>query len=196
MFLQGSRLAERTEKCWRVLELGFGTGLNFAVTAQTALQAGRELHYESLEPEPLEERFWLVDEVWRSGPWDAPRQHQGIKLTIHRSRWQDFPPLEPPFQALYHDPFGPAQNPDCWTPECFAWGASSLSPDGVLATFGASTRARQAMQRAGLHVAVLPGAVGKREMTAASKSLECLDHGQLWRPSPRHHCPLGAAPKL
>lgn len=174
VFLEGSQLLQKPGP-WRVLELGFGTGLNFHTTWTAALELKRELHYESLEPALLEEKLWLADPSWK--------EHAQISLTLHPRRWQDFEPPEARFDALYHDPFGPGVDPECWTPECFLWAARALKPSGVLATFGAATATRQSMQQAGLFVGVLPGAAGKREMTVASRTPEALCAARAWKRS-------------
>ncbi len=73
------------------------------------------------------------------------------------------------FDAYYHDPFGPSQSPQCWTPACFEWAYSLLKDDGILTTYGASGQARRAMQAAHFVVAKGPGSGRKREMTIAGK---------------------------
>ncbi len=174
VFLEGSQLLNKPGP-WRVLELGFGSGLNFETTWRAAVDSERELHYESLEPALLEEELWLVDSGWR--------QAQRIALTIHRLPWQDFRPPPASYDALYHDPFGPGVSPDCWGEDCFRWGLAALKPDGVLATFGAASATRHAMRGAGLLVGILPGAAGKREMTIASRSVEAIAHARPWKQS-------------
>ena len=84
------------------------------------------------------------------------------------------------FDAYYHDPFAPDANPDCWTTDCFVWAKALMKPDAILATYGASSAARRAMRDAGLFVASLPGAPGKREMTIASPHREQLAHAKAW----------------
>lgn len=180
VFLQGTGLDERPSP-WRVLELGFGTGLNFQVTHQAAKKAGIGLEYVSLEPSPLPEELWLVDEDWRDLDFDQPKKIGQIQLSIIKKRWQDFIAPTNYFHVFYHDPFGPGQAPECWTAECFRWSAAALTQDGVLATFGAASAPRQAMKDAGYAVGRLPGANGKREMTVASKSEAAIAKAKPWK---------------
>lgn len=180
VFLRGSGLAERPGP-WRVLELGFGTGLNFHITAEAAGSAGVDLHYVALEPAPLPADSWLVPAPWKTLQWGVPQSFQRITLTVHRARWQEFFPPEALFDALYHDPFGPSVAPDCWSVEAFTWAKAALAPRGVLATYGASSAARRAMAEAGLYVGVLPGAPGKREMTVASREPRTINHARPWK---------------
>ncbi len=182
VFLQGSRILER-KGSWKVLELGFGTGLNFHLTSEAAAQASVDLTYVALEPDPMSADCWLVDDVWRSLKWGVLQQQGPIALTVHRQRWQDRSLESERYDAVYFDPFGPAVAPDCWTTDCFLWAKSALAEDGVLATYGASSAARQAMREAGLVVGILPGAPGKREMTVAGLSPEAISYAKLWKRS-------------
>ena len=180
VFLGGTKLASRPTP-WRVLELGFGTGLNFQQTCRLAEKMGVELEYYSLEPSPMPTDLWLVDLKWKSAPLDQPFKIGKVTLHLVNKLWQDYKPPEEHFGAFYHDPFGPGQAPDCWERPCFEWSHQALTEDGVLATFGASTKARQAMKEAGYLIGSLPGAGGKREMTVASKSAEALEHAKTWK---------------
>lgn len=180
VFLRGSGLSERPGP-WRVLELGFGTGLNFQITAEAATAVGVELDYVALEPAPLPAECWLVEAPWKALRWSQPQRFQRLSLTVHRARWQEFSPPQALFDALYHDPFGPAVAPDCWSPEAFSWARDALAARGVLATYGASSAARRAMVEAGLCVGVLPGAPGKREMTVAAREPEAIAQARPWK---------------
>lgn len=179
-FLQGTRLQDRPSP-WKVLELGFGTGLNFRVTAEAALAAGVELEYVSLEPAPMPTELWLVPEEWKNLTMDEPFRVGSTSLTVVNARWQNFEPPSAHFQAVYHDPFGPGQAPECWESPCYQWSLAALEKDGVLATFGASGAARRAMKEAGYLVGSLPGAPGKREMTVASASAEAINFAKPWK---------------
>lgn len=180
VFVGGCQLVKRPDS-WSVLELGFGTGLNFTQTVEAADRAQVSLVYVSLEPEPLARNLWLVDDCYRDLEWGEPRTSDNVTLTVHRSRWQDFTPQAAAFDAIYHDPFGPGEAPECWTSDCFAWAAQALKPHGILSTFGASSSARLAMKEASLLVASLPGAPGKREMTIAGHCAESLAHAKPWK---------------
>lgn len=180
VFLQGSGITTRSER-WTVLELGFGTGLNFQLTADAARQRDVALNYVSLEPDPMPNDLWLVEQQWRTLEWGSPLRHDKLHLSVHKSRWQDWSAPPETFDAIYFDPFGPAVAPDCWSEACFSWASRALRGDGVLATYGASSAARHAMKAAGLSVGILPGAPGKREMTVAGLTPEAIDHAKPWK---------------
>ena len=48
VFVQGSQITTKAPP-WKVAELGFGGGCNFLCTAAHALQAGKALHYLSVD---------------------------------------------------------------------------------------------------------------------------------------------------
>ncbi len=181
VFLEGTGIKKRPEP-WTILELGFGTGLNFQLTADAARQGDIALNYVSLEPDPMPSDRWLVEERWKALEWGKPFQHDKLRLTVHKRRWQDWTPDMAAFDAIYFDPFGPAVAPDCWTADCFGWAKAALSGYGILATYGASSAARHAMREAGLIVGILPGAPGKREMTIAAREPKAIEEAKLWKP--------------
>jgi len=193
VFLESSQLTQWP--VWRVLELGFGTALNFLTTAQAWLQQGADqpLDYHVVESQPLEPEIFaalkytshfdsqlvaLVSTVLEAAAQQrAPVSHsyQQLCLNLYPCSWEAAslaPELE--VQAIYHDPFGPKANPECWTPACFAWSSRHLHPAGRLVTYAAATQVRKAMVAAGLVVASLPGSGTKREMTLAAHHSEAL----------------------
>ncbi|MFA7480700.1 MAG: MnmC family methyltransferase [Vulcanimicrobiota bacterium] len=180
VFLEGTRLLER-EGVWRVLELGFGTGLNFDTTLRAAAEKLVRLEYVSLEPDLIPPEHWLVDPLWRGLKPGVPLERGEASLTVVPFRWQEFEPPLHHFHACYHDPFGPAVCPDCWEVDCFHWSRRALTDDGVLATFGAAGATRRAMKEAGFLVASLPGVPPKREMTIAGRTAAAVSHGKPWK---------------
>ncbi|HEY9839949.1 MAG: tRNA (5-methylaminomethyl-2-thiouridine)(34)-methyltransferase MnmD [Candidatus Sericytochromatia bacterium] len=189
VFVGASGIADRPSPWW-VLELGLGTGLNFLATAEAALRhpAAPQLVYTAVEAAPLTPEILtsLPHERGLKHPWlkqllnealDAAQQHAvttvshgPISLILYAGRWQETVlPASLSVDAIYHDPFGPGNNPEAWTADCFAWSASHLDPAGLLVTYGAATQVRRAMVTAGLSIGALPGPGTKREMTVAAK---------------------------
>jgi tRNA U34 5-methylaminomethyl-2-thiouridine-forming methyltransferase MnmC len=73
-----------------------------------------------------------------------------------------------PYTHFFHDPFSIEASPDLWSEAMFAWLRSQATPDALLSTYGAASKARAMMAAGGWLVARAPGALGKREMTLAS----------------------------
>lgn len=196
VFIEGSNIArQRTQ--WKILELGLGTGMNFCqsvaayndseassliyhVVEETPIPPSRLAQLASDAPAALRPGFDVLSEALRRRQ-DSPNHAtitvetpKRICFILHPRRWQEIsiPPLD--VDAYFHDPFAPAENPTCWTQECFNWASSHLSPEGRLVTYGAASHVRKAMTEAGLFVAKGRGACGKREMTFAARSPKVL----------------------
>ncbi|MEM1007586.1 MAG: tRNA (5-methylaminomethyl-2-thiouridine)(34)-methyltransferase MnmD [Myxococcota bacterium] len=194
VFLSGSRLLHhQQQKRWNILELGLGGGLNFIVTAVAAIQSGVALFYHAVDWSPVD----CVSLVKLHEGHTEPRQKQvasmvrdvctqvhtspgqqvyqskapnaSIELYLYPQHWQDTQIFTtPPFDAIYHDPFGPAVNPESWTPACFAWSYAHLASHGVLTTYGAAAHTRAAMVAAGYRIYTRAGYGKKREMTVGT----------------------------
>ena len=171
--------AERsTERPLRLLEVGFGTGLNAAVTAMAAT-AERPVHYITLEKYPVEPRLVeglgyeaLVDSplfaALHAAPWEQP-----IAITPHftlEKRCCDLlaAPLPHDIDIVYFDAFAPEKQPEMWSAEVFARIYEAMCPGGVLTTYCAKGAIRRLLQTTGFSVERLAGPVGgKREILRA-----------------------------
>lgn len=179
VFVEGTATQEHPAP--RVLEVGFGVGVNCRATlAQTAAR-GVALEYLAYEFDPAPAA------VLRSVAAGQEGEHHPAWLAL-LGRWPQ-PPLEVEAggacvqvvvgnvvdaalpegwaTALYLDGFSPTRNPEVWTPEFAARLSHALAPGGVLATYSAAGHVRRALQAAGLEVERRPGAPGKRECLRA-----------------------------
>ncbi|MCU0846325.1 MAG: MnmC family methyltransferase [Spirochaetes bacterium] len=73
------------------------------------------------------------------------------------------------FNAVFHDPFSPAKNPELWTMDFFSRLFHTMEDDAVLTTYSSAIQARAAMIEAGFNLWKGPSVGGKREGTLASK---------------------------
>ena len=201
VYLQGSGVAHRlaTHQPTRVLEIGFGTGLNFLVTAEAAVRAGTALHYTSFEREPLptdiiaavhhgpESSAELVAALVEglaasSTPTDGPRRRLlfggsgAVVLDLVLADAREAEQLgylgrgEAAYHAIYLDAFSPKTNPELWTDDYLRALAAAIAPGGSLATFTVSGTVRRALASAGLTVSKRQGPPGgKREMLVATR---------------------------
>ena len=174
--------AERTaaEHPLRLLEIGFGTGLNAAVTAMDAT-AERPVHYITLEKYPVEPS--LVDQLGYGSMLHAPTiaaihaapWEQAIAITPHftlEKRCCDLltAPLPESIDIVYFDAFAPEKQPEMWSPEVFAHIYQCMRPYGVLTTYCAKGAIRRLLQATGFTVERLAGPIGgKREILRATK---------------------------
>lgn len=178
----------RQHKPVKVLEIGFGTGLNAllladakirlnsssAVTFQSveaypiALDIARNLNYgEYLADQKLGEH--LVPIFTRLQTESAAYQIPDVlQLDVFRGTVEEAAFKEGYYNYVFHDPFSPEVNAELWSAPLFQKLKTACSPDAVLTTYCAATKARGAMVVGGWHVARAPGALGKREMTVAA----------------------------
>lgn len=183
----------------RVLEIGFGLGLNTLLTADLARKHGTPLVYHSFEHDlvttPLIRSLGyatlisdtavhdaLLDAVTAlhalsAVPAQASLSHHcllsdDIQLSLHYgdASTANLQTLgETNFHAIYLDAFSPDTNAECWDPVFIASLAGVLAEDGCLSTYSAKGSVRRAMLAAGLVVKKLPGPPGKREMLLGTR---------------------------
>ncbi len=188
VFLDASGVTQRLERqqATRVLEIGFGLGLNFLLTADLALQHGTPLDYHAVEHDPavLLAIASLKYEQHLKNPnllahlvagLDAARHQQvihistgpSVSLTLHCADAvrDELPPGS--FNALYLDAFSPDSNPECWTEAFFIKLHAAMAAEGALTTYSAKGSVRRALIAAGFAVNKLAGPPGKREMLHA-----------------------------
>ena len=144
------------DMCWRraevesteavkVFEVGFGTGLNAALTAEAALAECRPTIYFSVELNPLD---------------------------IATTSQLGYENMTPFFSAVnvYFDAFAPDKQPEMWDEQIIGKIYASMAPGGVLSTYCAKGMIRRRLQSIGFNVERLPGPVnGKREILRAVK---------------------------
>jgi len=187
VFLGQSGL-QAQQRSWSVFELGFGGGRNCWETLHAFLNRSDATHllYVSVDHAPISMELFrtLLDnepvpaEVWQMfegllGPgahqvqrlvWSDGRV---IELQLYQQGWEQVPSHLGPFDVVFHDPFGPQDNPQAWTEDCFRWEKSQLKLSGRLVTYGAAGHVRRNMEQAGFIVGKASGFGRKREMTVA-----------------------------
>ena len=179
-----------------VLEIGFGTGLNFLLLLDVLLQKKINIPVEfwSVEAFPVDQQTaseftfedhlkhpelnQLLPEVFgnlKSGLNQfQPLDDLDVRLNLFYGQFDDFDPKNLKADFIFHDPFSPEVNEELWTAETFEKLASFSNSEAVLATYCAASKARGAMCASDWKVARSRGALGKREMTVASLSEEKL----------------------
>jgi len=191
VFVAGARLADR-EPNWRIVELGFGVGTNFAAVLERGRERGVAVEYWSVERAPVPPDLVCVDglagemavaaleQACRGMDRIVTIEAEGVVLHLVCGEWIGAP-LPGDASAVFFDPFAPAVEPECWDTDAFALALSCLAEDGVLVTYSAATAVRTAMIDAGLFVASLPGPGRKREVTIAGRSPQAVAHGEAIR---------------
>ena len=161
----------------RVLEIGFGTGLNAYLTLLEAEKIKKPIHYTTLELFPLS-----VDEALLLNYPEILREDRKLFEKIHRSSWgedvdvasfftlhkikADFTKYEIQglYDVIYFDAFSPEKQPEMWAEDGFRKIYEHSVNGAVMTTYCAKGVVRRAMQSAGFVVERLPGPPGKREI--------------------------------
>ncbi|MBD5176663.1 MAG: tRNA (5-methylaminomethyl-2-thiouridine)(34)-methyltransferase MnmD [Bacteroidales bacterium] len=165
-----------------VFEVGFGTGLNAALTAQTALSAGKKTIYFSVELNPLPKattdallpyqgedyrrEFVAVNEAG----WDKPTEINPC-FTLIKMR-ADLLEMEFPqnINVVYFDAFAPEKQSEMWGEEIFRKLYDAMTPGGIFTTYCAKGVIRRRLQSVGFITERLPGPpAGKREILRSYK---------------------------
>jgi len=167
----------------RVLEIGFGTGLNAFLTMIEAERSDKKIHYTSLEKYPVE----VGKALQLNYPEAFPAVSREIFELLHTSVWgeevqigsnfwltkieADFTQFNfnEMFDVVYFDAFSPEKQPEMWSVELFEKIFIQCNPGAVLTTYCAKGVVRRAMQSAGFQVERLPGPPGKRQILRSTK---------------------------
>lgn len=165
----------------KILEMGFGTGLNAILTV--ANRENRIIHYHAIEAFPL-----TLQEVQTLNYISfLNEKYHDLYLNMHEipsnqeniladgfifTKWHAFIEemvLERDFQLVYYDAFCPTLQPELWTTDIFAKLYDAMVKGGVLVTYCAKGAVKKSMKMVGFHVETLAGPPGKREMTRCIK---------------------------
>jgi len=161
----------------RLLEVGFGTGLNAWLTWKWAEQHTQAVHFHTLEPFPvaldivqqmdlsIDDQFMAVHQA----EWN-----QVTKCSDYFSLFKSTSKLEEAhfmdsFDCVFFDAFAPSKQPDVWMIENLKKSYDALKPGGVLTTYCAQGQFKRNLAAVGFDVEVLPGALGKKEMVRGRK---------------------------
>ncbi|WEK20365.1 MAG: tRNA (5-methylaminomethyl-2-thiouridine)(34)-methyltransferase MnmD [Candidatus Pedobacter colombiensis] len=166
-----------------ILEVGFGTGLNFLLSAAYAEENQVKLNYTSLEAFPLQ-----IEELESTGYnnyvpkpiWDGVVNNYGKALQqtvnilpdqrlrivhtyLHRYE------TDQQFDLIYYDAFSVQHQPEMWTDEIIAHVCQFLKSGGIFVTYAITGKLKRALKSIGFTIEKLQGAPGKREMLRATK---------------------------
>ena len=167
----------------RILEVGFGTGLNALLSASWAEKNNQSIHYIGIEAKPLPpELCFQLDYPSHIGQnsekiydtlihcdWEIENQlSTHFSIQKREVKIQDFVALEP-IDLIYFDAFGPRVQAEMWETTILEKMYQSLNAGGALVTYCAQGQFKRDLKAVGFSLESLPGPPGKREMTRAIK---------------------------
>lgn len=163
-----------------ILEVGFGTGLNFLLTAEYGIHQNIPLQYTGVEAYPLTDEMigqTGYDQYISENLWQQFRQNyeQALQTTVQISNCQlqiahckllDFDP-DKKFDVIYFDAFAAIHQPEMWDKAAISHTLKFLKTGGVFVTYAITGNLKRTIKSLGLKVEKAPGAPGKREMLRA-----------------------------
>ena len=162
-----------------IFEMGFGTGLNAALTWQYALQNQLQITYITIEKFPVSpevsSQFITQDldlnaTITRLQEKSWNEKHIFPQFNFHKIKGDLMNlNLSMQFDLIYYDAFSPSSQPELWTEEIFSKMYHLLYPGGILTTYCAKGQVKRNLKNVGFLVESPPGPMRKREMTVARK---------------------------
>jgi len=165
----------------RILEIGFGTGLNALLTLRFANKSNQEIHYHAVEKYPLTREEYIqlnFEELMKGIP-------KGSLNLMHEAPWgktviltedfavfkeqADFRSMRPSgtFDLVYFDAFSPDKQPDLWSESVFSIIERCTQKGSVLVTYSSKGMVRRTLISCGFRIEKVAGPPGKREMIRA-----------------------------
>jgi tRNA U34 5-methylaminomethyl-2-thiouridine-forming methyltransferase MnmC len=176
-------LADKALNEVSVLEVGFGTGLNFLLSADFCSARQIKLSYVGIEAYPLTHDIitqtgyeqYVSADLWQSftdkyiDSLTKPVQlNPYIQLQTAHSTLMDFQSMQQ-FDVIYFDAFASANQPEMWNEEAINHTIQYLKPNGIFVTYAITGNLKRQLKALGCKIEKIPGALGKREMLRATK---------------------------
>lgn len=169
-----------------ILEVGFGTGLNFLLTADYCITQNIKLSYTGIEAYPLSEEMigqtgyeeYVQAEMWQQfistyphALYNPAKLNSNCHLQIANCTLHDFE-TDKLYDIIYFDAFAVTYQPEMWNEAAITHTLQFLKPGGVFVTYAITGNLKRTIKSLGLKIEKTPGAPGKREMLRAIKPIK------------------------
>ena len=183
VFIKNGFLASNARPV-KILEVGFGTGLNAWLTL---IEAGKQqikvqytgyefyplpddmlraLNYPSMLDDQFRDEFYQLHKI----SWDGAADITPFFSLEKKKEDLTIASVECKFDVIYFDAFAPEKQPEMWTPAVYSKMYNALLPGGILVTYCAKGEVRRSLGAAGFAMEKLAGPPGgKREMLRGRK---------------------------
>lgn len=169
----------------RILEMGFGTGLNAIMTYLEARKRNLSIYYQAVEAYPIS--LAQVEHLNFNSTLNMPKECNHVFELLHHSNWNESlvvdsnftfykslakfeeVNIENCFDIIYFDAFAPNSQPTLWEAPLMQKMFNALQEEGILVTYCAKGEVKRTLRSVGFEIECLPGPPGKREMTRAIK---------------------------
>jgi len=174
-------LSENNVRAVSILEVGFGTGLNFLLSADVCISKKTKLNYTGIEAYPLSPEMisqtgydqYVSAELWQQFINSYPNPLLPIaigtgnyKLQTEHCKLLNFQ-SDQLYDIIYFDAFAAARQPEMWSEEAITYTIKFLKPGGIFVTYAITGNLKRMLKGLGLTIQKIPGAAGKREMLRA-----------------------------
>ena len=174
---------ESRKKHVNILEVGFGTGLNFLLLYNFLKKRKIKVDYHTIEPNPLNDSvleklnfskiIGSVDEIFKIIHKSKTDELVEIdkKITFVKSvdTIENIKLKERKYNIIFFDAFAPSKQPDIWSYNNLNKIHSSMGEDSILVTYCSSGKFKKTLHDLGFKVEVLDGPKGKKEMVRVRK---------------------------
>lgn len=178
---KGQESDPKRQSSIKVLDIGFGTGLNALLTLEKAEQMAINVDYHTVELYPLPDTIYssmaYVDQHpnfvnLHRAPWGGVRTPISRWMTLSKycADIKNFELTDTDFDLIYFDAFSPEVQPELWSEQVMQRMYRMLRPGGVVVTYSSKGVVKEALRAAGFTVNRLKGALGKRHMVRAIKN--------------------------
>ena len=157
----------------KILEIGFGTGLNAFLSKIHAEKHKIPTKYLGLEAFPLIEKHYMgLDRELQSFhlvSWQ--KEHEFSKFFNFKKikiKTEDFETDES-YNLIYFDAFAPETQPELWSEQIFLKMQKLLVPGGILTTYCCKVIVQKNLKHAGFKIEKHKGPPHKREVVRAIK---------------------------
>jgi tRNA U34 5-methylaminomethyl-2-thiouridine-forming methyltransferase MnmC len=167
----------------RILEVGFGTGLNALMTALDSETTGRNVYYYSLEKYPLSSGIIKklnygslngpigekIYEKIHSAPWGKTTAITESFTLVKQEMDLTKDTIPGKYDLIFYDAFGPDKQPEMWSSEVFTKISEASETGTIFVTYSAKGSLQRMLRSFDFEVTLLPGPPGKRCITRAVK---------------------------
>lgn len=168
-----------------ILEVGFGTGLNFLLSADLAMNVNIRLKYSGIEKFPVPQHLlaktaygqYLNDSknwekflnIYEQSFVSEVEYFKNVSLQNYSLDLLEFK-TEKRFDIIYFDAFAAIHQPEMWSKESIEHTCSFLKDKGIFVTYSVTGDLKRNLKSLGFDIQRPQGAAGKREMMRAIKS--------------------------
>jgi tRNA U34 5-methylaminomethyl-2-thiouridine-forming methyltransferase MnmC len=168
-----------------ILEVGFGTGLNFLLSADDCIARETQLNYTGIEAYPISAQMmaqtgydkYTSPALWSNYICNYPdalkttvSMNNTCRLQIANSTLIDFKTAQQ-YDIIYFDAFASARQPEMWELPAISHAVTFLKPGGIFVTYAITGNLKRMLKSLSFTIEKVSGAAGKREMLRATKDL-------------------------